>query len=68
MPVNKKQKQNIKQLKQKADNLHRAVSEFERILSESGQEVEQIRLEVNKIIDKEKMKKVLKKIINIENN
>jgi len=66
MPVNKKQK--LEELKKRADELHRAVSEFEKALFESGQEMKYIRQELAEIVNKQKMKKVLKKIINIKNN
>ena len=59
-------KQKIKELKKRADELRQAVLEFDKVLTESKGEIEDLKKEVTVVVDKKKMHNVLDKILKIK--
>ena len=59
-------KQKIKELKKRADELRQAVLEFDKVLTESKGEIEDLKKEVTAVVDKKKMHNVLDKILKIK--
>ena len=66
MPVKTEFNLKLEELQKKADDLRRAVLEFERVLAESGNDVDHLRREVMSVVDQKKMHDLLNMIIDIK--